>query len=70
MIPTFIVARLNSIEPENELEIVGKPSATGGKVGSFAGFLKTSAFDMPNFPGTIEEAQEIQNMFRGGVYVD
>lgn len=70
MIPTFIAARLNSIEPENELEIVGKPSASGGKVGSFAGYLRTSAFDMSNFPGTVEEAQEIQRMFAGGVYVD
>ncbi len=70
MIPTFIAARLNTIEPENELEIVGKPSNVGGRVGSFAGFLKTSAFDMNNFPGTIDEAEEIQRMFRGGVYVD
>ena len=70
MIPTFIAARLNSVEPANELQIVGKPSATGGLVSSFSGFLKTSAFDMSNFPGTIEEANEIQNMFRGGVYVD
>lgn len=70
MIPTFIVARLNSIEPANELQIVGKPSATGGLVSSFSGYLKTSAFDMSNFPGTVEEAQEIQAMFRGGVYVD
>lgn len=70
MIPTFIAARLNSVEPANELQIVGKPSATGGLVSSFSGFLKTSAFDMSNFPGTIEEANEIQQMFRGGVYVD
>ena len=70
MIPTFIVARLNSIEPANELQIVGKPSATGGLVSSFSGFLKTSAFDMSNFPGTVEEANEIQQMFRGGVYID
>lgn len=70
MIPTFIAARLNSVEPANELQIVGKPSATGGLVSSFSGFLKTSAFDMSNFPGTIEEAKEIQAMFRGGVYVD
>ena len=70
MIPTFIVARLNSIEPANELQIVGKPSATGGLVSSFSGFLKTSAFDMSNFPGTVEEAQEIQRMFAGGVYID
>ena len=70
MIPTFIAARLNTIEPENELEIVGKPSNVGGRVGSFAGYLKTSAFDMPNFPGTIDEAQEIQRMVRGGIYVD
>ena len=70
MTPTFIAARLNTIEPENELEIVGKPSNVGGRVGSFAGFLKTSAFDMNNFPGTIDEAEEIQRMFRGGVYID
>ena len=70
MIPTFIVARLNSIEPANELQIVGKPSATGGLVSSFSGFLKASAFDMSNFPGTVEEANEIQQMFRGGVYLD
>lgn len=70
MIPTFIAARLNTIEPENEVEIVGKPSNVGGRVGSFAGYLKTSAFDMPNFTGTIDEAQEIQRMFRGGVYID
>lgn len=70
MIPTFIAARLNTIEPANELQIVGKPSATGGLVSSFSGFLKTSAFDMSNFPGTVEEAQEIQRMFSGGVYVD
>jgi hypothetical protein len=70
MIPTFIAARLNSVEPANELQIVGKPSATGGLVSSFSGFLKTSAFDMSNFPGTVEEAQEIQRMFAGGVYVD
>lgn len=70
MIPTFIAARLNSVEPSNELQIVGKPSATGGLVSSFSGFLKTSAFDMSNFPGTVEEANEIQQMFRGGVYID
>lgn len=70
MIPTFIAARLNSVEPANELQIVGKPSATGGLVSSFSGFLKTSAFDMSNFPGTVEEAQEIQRMFAGGVYID
>lgn len=70
MVPTFIAARLNTIEPENELEIVGKPSNVGGRVGSFAGYLKTSAFDMNNFPGTIDEAEEIQRMFRGGVYID
>lgn len=70
MIPTFIAARLKTIEPANEVEIVGKPSATGGLVSSFSGYLKTSAFNMSNFPGTLEEAQEIQRMFSGGVYID
>ena len=70
MIPTFISARLKTIEPVNELEIVGKPSGAGGLVSSFAGYLKTSAFDMDNFPGTLDEAQEIQRLMKGGVYVD
>ena len=70
MIPTFIAARLNTIEPANEVEIVGKPSNVGGLVSSFSGYLKTSAFDMDNFPGTLDEAQEIQRLMRGGIYVD
>lgn len=70
MIPTFIAARLKTIEPANELEIVGKPSNVGGLVSSFSGYLKTSAFNLRNFTGTIDEAEEIQRMFRGGVYVD
>lgn len=70
MIPTFIAARLKTIEPANEVEIVGKPSNVGGLVSSFSGYLKTSAFNLRNFTGTIDEAQEIQRMFRGGVYVD
>lgn len=70
MIPTFIAARLKTIEPANEVEIVGKPSNVGGLVSSFSGYLKTSAFNLRNFTGTVEEANEIQQMFRGGVYVD
>lgn len=70
MIPTFIAARLKTIEPVNELEIVGKPSGAGGLVSSFAGYLKTSAFNMDNFPGTLEEAAEIQRYMKGGVYID
>lgn len=70
MIPTFIAARLKTIEPANEVEIVGKPSNVGGLVSSFSGYLKTSAFNLRNFTGTIDEAQEIQRMFSGGVYVD
>ena len=70
MIPTFIAARLKTIEPANEVEIVGKPSNVGGLVSSFSGYLKTSAFNLRNFTGTIDEAEEIQRMFRGGVYID
>ena len=70
MIPTFIAARLKTIEPANEVEIVGKPSNVGGLVSSFSGYLKTSAFNLRNFTGTIDEAEEIQRLFRGGIYVD
>ena len=40
--PYFIFCWANSIAPKNELSIVGKPSNTGGTVGSFAGFLQVS----------------------------
>lgn len=68
--PYFIFCWANSITPKNELSIVGKPSNTGGTVGSFAGFLQVSAFDMrANFGGTDAELEEIYTLLRNGVYV-
>lgn len=68
--PYFIFCWANSITPKNELSIVGKPSNTGGTVGSFAGFLQVSAFDMrANFGGTDAELEEIYSLLRNGVYV-
>lgn len=70
MSPTFIFGTLRSVEPANELTIVGKPSGTGQAVGSFAGFLQTSAFQLANgFTGTDNEAEEIYNIVTNGIYL-
>lgn len=65
----FIFAWANSITPKNELNLVGKPSNQGGAVGSFAGFLKCSAFNLADgFAGTQTEAEEIMSIMANGVY--
>lgn len=67
---TFIFAWLNTVVPANEIAIVGKPSNKGGSVGSFAGFLQCSAFNLANdFAGTDNEANEIYSIMSNGVYV-
>lgn len=67
---TFIFAWLKTTVPANEIALVGKPSNIGGSVGSFAGFLQVSAFDMSSdFGGTDTELEEIYTLLRNGVYV-
>lgn len=68
--PYFIFAWANSIAPANELNLVGKPSNQGGKVGEFAGYLKCSAFRLANgFTGTAAEAAQIAAQMMEGVYI-
>ena len=68
--PYFIFAWANSIVPKNEINLVGKPSNQGGKVGEFAGYLKCSAFRLANgFTGTAAEAAQIAAQMMEGVYI-
>lgn len=68
--PYFIFAWLRTIEPDNELSVVGKPSGTGQTVGAFGGFLQTSAFQLAaGFTGTDKEAEEIYNIVTNGIYL-
>lgn len=68
--PFFIFAWLRTVEPKNELSIVGKPSGTGQAVGAFGGFLQTSAFQLAaGFTGTDNEAEEIYNIVSNGIYL-
>lgn len=68
--PYFIFAWANSITPANEINLVGKPSNQGGKVGEFAGYLKCSAFRLANgFTGTAAEAAQIAAQMMEGVYI-
>lgn len=67
--PYFIFCWANSLTPKNEINLVGKPSNTGGKVNQFAGFLKCSAFNLVDgFTGTQTEAEEISAIMANGVY--
>lgn len=68
--PYFIFAWLRTVEPNNELSVVGKPSGTGQAVGAFGGFLQTSAFQLAaGFTGTDKEAEEIYNIVSNGIYL-
>lgn len=68
--PFFIFAWLRTVEPNNELAVVGKPSGTGQAVGAFGGFLQTSAFQLAaGFTGTDKEAEEIYNIVSNGIYL-
>lgn len=68
--PFFIFAWLRTVEPNNELTVVGKPSGTGQAVGAFGGFLQTSAFQLAaGFTGTDKEAEEIYNIVSNGIYL-
>ena len=70
MHPTFYFAWLRTIEPANIVSLVGKPSNKGGIVGSFAGFLQCTAFNVANgFSGTDSEYIEICSLLANGVYV-
>lgn len=66
----LIFAQKKSIRPANELNVIGYPSGQGGTVGSFAGFLKCSAFKMADgFTGTREELNDIMAAMSNGIYV-
>lgn len=68
--PYFIFAWLRTVEPANEINVVGKPSGTGQAVGAFGGFLQTSAFQLASgFTGTDNEAEEIYNIVSSGIYL-
>ena len=68
--PYFIFAWLRTVEPANEINVVGKPSGTGQAVGAFGGFLQTSAFQLAaGFTGTDKEAEEIYNIVSNGIYL-
>lgn len=68
--PYFIFGWLRTVEPNNELSVVGKPSGTGQAVGAFGGFLQTSAFQLAaGFTGTDNEAEEIYNIVSNGIYL-
>ena len=68
--PYFVFAWLRTVEPKNELTVVGKPSGTGQTVGAFGGFLQTSAFQLATgFTGTDKEAEEIYNIVTNGIYL-
>ena len=68
--PHFIIAQKDVVRPLNERQIIGYPSGQGGKVGTFSGYLKCSAFNLADgFTGTQQELNEIYEIMSKGIYL-
>lgn len=68
--PHFIIAQKEVVRPLNERQIIGYPSGQGGKVGTFSGYLKCSAFNLADgFTGTQQELNEIYEIMSKGIYL-
>ena len=68
--PHFIIAQKEVVRPLNERQVIGYPSGQGGKVGSFSGYLKCSAFNLADgFTGTQSELNEIYEIMSKGIYL-
>ena len=68
--PHFILAQKEVVRPLNERQIIGYPSGQGGKVGTFSGYLKCSAFNLAEgFTGTQQELNEIYEIMGRGIYL-
>lgn len=68
--PHFIIAQKEVVRPLNERQIIGYPSGQGGKVGTFSGYLKCSAFNLADgFTGTQQELNEIYEIIGRGIYL-
>lgn len=68
--PHFIIAQKEVVRPLNERQIIGYPSGQGGKVGTFSGYLKCSAFNLAEgFTGTQQELTEIYEIMGRGIYL-
>ena len=65
----FRVDSHNLIVPDMLTEMYGRPSSSGGKVSSFAGFLKVNTVKLNTGRMTDAEIQELTNLMQSGIFV-
>lgn len=66
----FLVFMYNDIqEPDNLVDIFGKPSNESGTVGSFNGFLSVSSVNLQCSGATDAEKAEIISLLHNGIYI-
>lgn len=66
----FLVFMYNDIqEPDNLVDIFGKPSNESGTVGSFNGFLSVSSVNLQCSGATDAEKSEIVSLLHSGIYI-
>lgn len=64
----FYTIRNETIFPDNEKELIGYPSISGGKVKDFSGFLKCSKVSLIS-NCTVAEKKEIYELLQNGIYI-
>ena len=66
----FLVFMYNDTqEPDNLVDIFGKPSNESGTVGSFSGFLSVSSVNLQCSGATDAEKSEIVSLLHNGIYI-
>lgn len=58
-----------ALEPDNFNAICGRPSAAGGTVSQFSGFLSCKSVKLNTSRMLDEEANEIYTLLKGGIYI-
>ena len=71
-LPQYVIFRFDvhdMIVPDNLTELYGRPSAAGGRVGSFSGFLQADTVKLNNAGMSEEDAAEVVSLLKEGIFV-
>ena len=71
-LPQYVIFRFDvhdMIVPDNLTELYGRPSAAGGRVGSFSGFLQADTVKLNNTGMSEEDAAEVVSLLKEGIFV-
>lgn len=66
----IITVQSKTVKPSLEQQLVGYPSHVSQRIGNFSGYLRCSAVNLNNFPGTAQELADIHNLLANGIYLN